>query len=150
MTVSAEFVKDLANDVTASSNSAICSFFTASLSCDKVSFLAGSVSARALSLSTRPSVRESCLKIHLPGRKTMSVEGRSRFRQVNTSNDQYESFWPCQPVVRRNCSQLRLSGFICRLHSRSRSLLKYPYSTAYSTIPRISRTKFSFGLNSGK
>lgn len=29
---------------------------------------------------------------------------------------------PCQPVVRRNCSQLTLFGFTCRLHSRSRSL----------------------------
>ena len=29
---------------------------------------------------------------------------------------------PCQPVVRRNCSQLTLFGFTCRLHNRSRSL----------------------------
>lgn len=29
---------------------------------------------------------------------------------------------PCQPVVRRNCSQLTLFGCSCRLHNRSRSL----------------------------
>jgi hypothetical protein len=29
---------------------------------------------------------------------------------------------PCHLVMRRNCSQLTLFGFTCRLHSRSRSL----------------------------
>jgi len=31
---------------------------------------------------------------------------------------------PCQPVERRNFSQVRVSGLICRLHNRSRSLKK--------------------------
>ena len=30
--------------------------------------------------------------------------------------------WPCHPVDRRNCSQVRVSGFSLRLHNRPRSL----------------------------